>query len=406
MLTLRTWTLWVVCALCVGAWASPCAAQIDAGGEVGVRYRGVFLLEGSPDERLANRLESLARLRVGWRDAARGLEAQAQVATGDPRSLSSSWSTMGAWGAAPPVSLERAWAALSPEGLPARLVVGRWAAPWVREGLVWGPDVELPGLLLEVDLIDAGPVWERLRLNPAAAYLSAGLPRLEDEVWLVGGELEGRWRLGTSHLSGSLGYMGVNGARRLGRALARGDARVGLRPAGFTANTTDSDAAVDPESELTRRLVINGLASRFQVLSLWLSWEAPLWEALPLRLSAQGAWNLGARGAGAGEGLAGVLAARLGEGARAGEGALTLRGVWIEADAVLDLFNRELYGTNLKGVGLEGALVVVEGWSLGFEGLLSWRARARLRGLGSGRLEPGGAQGAAWQLHVVTGYVF
>jgi hypothetical protein len=312
---------------------------------------------------------------------------------------------MSRYGAAPQVSLDRAWASARLESLPLEVTVGQWGAPWARDGLIWDRDVDLPGLLLAVDLSPQEGSLKELVINPGLAYLAGGSPEFQDELWLYAGEARALWSWPDQTLELALGYVGVNSSRRLGRAIGRGDLLVGQRPAGFTANTTDSDAQ-DPEAELTRRLARNGLASAFHVVSLWAAWRAPLAEALPLRLHLQGAVNLGADGPGRGQRWAAELGARLGQADQAGQGEVTLRGLWIQADAVLDAFNRELYGTNLVGAGLDASLMAVQGWSIGFESVVGRRAQESLRGLGSGRAEPGGASGASVQLHVVTKYEF
>lgn len=392
-------------ALCLLADLAQAQVQLAPGGAVGLRHRAVVLTQGSPDERQANRLESLAQARLDAQSPDGALKAQLRLSTGDPGALSSPWSSLSRYGAAASVSLDRAWASARLDALPLELTVGQWQAPWARDGLLWDRDVDLPGALLTLDLSPAQGSLKELVFNPGLVYLAGGSPEFQDEVWLYAGEARALWAWEERSLELALGCMGVNSSRRLGRAIARGDLSVGLRPKGFTANTTDTDAQ-DPEAELTRRLVRHGLASAFHVVSLWAAWQTPLAQALPLRLHLQGAVNLGADGPGQDQRWAAELGARLGEARQAGDGQVTLRGLWIQADAVLDVFNRELYGTNLTGVGLDASLMALQGWTVGFESVLGWRADPALRGLGAGRAEPGGAQGASVQLHVVTQYEF
>jgi hypothetical protein len=393
--------------LVAGACSVACPAWAEDGiwpeADLALRYRGVFLTQGSPNELMANGLEQSAHL--GFLGRWDGVQGELRLSTGDPRAASTDFEPFGRFAQGAGLSLERAWVSLGEdddEG--ASLIMGQWPMPWAGAGLVWDEDVDLPGFRFAWFERLNGDDIQRLGVDAGVAILSTGAPDSGDEVYLWGGQLGASFELDwDQHLTIELGYFGLNGARRLGRAIARGDLLVGLRPEGFTANTTDTDAQ-DPDAELTQRLIVEGLASRYHVLQAHLVWLFDE-DDLPLQAELEVATNVGARGPGNGQNLALSLGATLGDASRDGEGEITLRGLLIGADATLDAFNRDLYGTNLVGGELTAKLRLWGGFVLGFEHLIGTRLNDELRGLGSGRLEPG-ADGLSIQLHVTASWGF
>lgn len=377
--------------------------RVSPVAELGLRYRSVALLEGDDSERLASRPEVAFRLGARLETPSELWRAQLSVRSGDPGSANFHFAEFGQFANAQGVSLDEAWMATSLTPAPAlSFVAGQWAPPWRRGGLVWDDDVRLPGVWVHYDRDgDEGALWANARMNVGVAYLSANQPQSGDEITMLGVELGATWALEGPTLTVDLGYFDLFGARRFGRGLARGDVRVGARPRGFTANTTDTDATAGADAELTRRLVVDGLASDFNMLRARAALRFELAESLPLILDVHGVVNLGASGPGEGHGLGGELGLQLGEAQAAGQGQVRLSGVMLGADAVLDAFNSDMLGTNVLAGRLCAAMVIFQDVSLGFEGQLSVQADDALRGLGDGRGEPlAGGDLTAAQLHV------
>ena len=396
--------------LLLAAAALSCAsasAQVSPEGEVGLRHRGVIVNQGQQADLLASGLEIAFRLGITARAPGDLIEATLGLRSGDPAAPSTPWADFGRFGNAQPVHLDVASLSIAPAPLPElRLVAGQRRTPWSAFSLVWDEDVALPGVWLDYRP-DADPdaLLARLRFNLGAACLFSGDPEPADNVWLLGAALGLDLDLDGAALSLDLGAFHLFGNQRLGRASARGDLKVGARPAGFTANTTPSDAD-DPQAELTRRLIVDGLASEFDVLTLKAAFTLGQRDDTPLILDLQIALNLGAAGPGRDQALGLRAGLQFGRADTPGQGQIRLDGVMIGADATLDAFNPDLLGTNILGVGLSSALCAFEGLTLGFESLLSAQLDPDLRGLGDARGEPSPGAPDALQLLVTTRYVF
>ncbi len=407
----RGWK-WIAASLLavVVAWPSAAAAQaikVEPTAELALRYRGVFLFAGNSSDKLASGPEQAFRLGVNAASPGEFIKARLALRSGDVTAANTPWAPLGTFASdGRLVSLDEAWISSAVSMAPElQLVVGQWAAPWRRGGLVWDDDVRLPGLWVDYLREEDGGTWARAHFNAGVGYLSAGQPDGGDETYILGIETGASWALGSVQVSVDLGYFDVVGHRRLGRGIARGDLRVGLRPVGFTANTTDTDDT-QAQEEITRRLVNDGLASDFTVLRLRLEVSTPLAEAMELIFDVHAAHNLGASGPGSDHATALEAGLQLGRADVVGQGQVRLVGVMIGSDAVLDAFNNDMYGTNLVGGGVSGALMLFEGMRLGFEGLYSEQLEGTLRGLGDGRGEPLSGDPQAFQLHVTVNYAF
>ena len=236
--------------------------------------------------------------------------------------------------------------------------------------------------------------------------LNSGVPVEDDDIVLAGADLGATWGLGRSvTLQTDLGYVGLWGRRRLGRAVARGDVRVGQQRAGFTTNTTDTDATT-PRAEPTQRLILDGLASDFDVLSAYVALRVGASELFPVTAFGHVAWNLGASGPGEGNALGLVAGVRVGDDAIAGQTAVTLRGLYIEADAALAPLNDDALLTNLEGLAIEASFGAFEGLKFAFDALYSLQVDPDLRGFGDDRGEPGSNDPAAVRLRLSSTWSF
>ena len=371
--------------------------------ELGLRYRGYYLVGDDHSGALDNRPEQLVRL--GMRGSAPRdlLTAELTLATGDRHRPTFNWTPAGRFGEGAWFNLDTAYVSVAPDPLPElQILVGQVPIPWSHGGLVWDSDVALPGLFLDYDWSSEG-LFSSIRFKPGYVYLFAGEPDPSDEIFVVGGELGTTLALGGVSLDLDLGTFHLFGARDFGRAVAREDIVVGQRPAGFTSNTTDTDSE-DPDAEITKRLVTNGLASEFRLVSTRIAATLDVGDDLPLAVHAHAVLNLGASGPGDGHNLAFESGVKVGEARRPGLGEVALLGLYIEADAVLDAFNRDTYSTNLTGVGVRGALMALDGLTIGFDALWSWQVEERLRGFGDGRGELEGTAAQAIQMHLSGRY--
>ena len=396
--------------IAVSASAPVSAQELAPDGEVALRYAGAFVMDDASSDILNSGLETAFRLGLKASDARNLVSAELSLSSGDIGSVNSPWQAFGRFGAGQAVHLDRAWIAVASSPLPElSLVLGQSPVPWGRGEVVWDADLTLPGLWVNLESAERRRLgaWQGGRVNLGAVYLSSGASVLEENTLLFGGELSGRWGFEHSSLEMEVGYFDLVGARRLGRAVARGDVVVGTRPRGFSSNTTDSDLQ-DPDLELTRRLVVDGFSSDFNILSAGVRCVFTLGEDDPidLVLDISAAMNLGARGAGADAPFALEVGAQFGVADKAGRGQVRLFGVAIGADAVLDLTNADLYGTNVLGVGVAGALVLFEGVTLSFDTLASAQLDPALRGLGDGRGESLASDSSAIQMRITAGYDF
>ncbi|MEO1268664.1 MAG: putative porin [Myxococcota bacterium] len=391
------------------------AVELRPFGQIDVRYHGWFVFGEDPvpmeaetqSDDLINRPEARVRLGLELEPNKDGMEAVISLVTGDPKVLATQWQPLGALDDPRTISLERAWFGTRPDLLPElRARIGRVPIPWSRTGLLWDPQVTLPGLWVDYTYEDTNtPRSPSFRVDAGIAYLIADGPNIRDESLLRGIGLAATLPVGqTSWLDFGVGYTDLSGAKELGQAIGREEVVVAQRPPGFTANTTPTDAD-NAEAELTQRLVDDGLANDFNLISVDGEFKVDFLEHLPFLLQAHLSWNVGAEGPG--DPPLGVLAGLgLGDMERPGRGQLRLRYLRIAADAALDLFNREHYSTNLEGVELTGALLVSQGWTVGFVSLYSWQVDTALRGLGDGRGEPYPGDPSSLRMFVNTGYAF
>lgn len=385
--------IWCLAAGCF-LWSSAAVAgEFVPEGSIGFRHRDVVLPHAVGLQQLAGRPEARVSLGFSWAGK-QGVSAAFGLRTGDPRRLNAPWSELGSFGASPDVSLYRAWFGFSPDVLPeVGIKLGYQDLPWSRGGLIWDRDLALPGASLS---------WNGDTFEGSAAlwYLATQSASFDDETLGYGGRAA--WKGSRFRLDA--GYFGLQGARRLGRAVARGDVLVGLRPAGFSANTTDTDDTLGANRELTQRLVHDGFASDFHLVDLAASVHFALWEGMPSELQTHLVYNLGADD----DALGAEVRWTLGESEKLGEAELGLRGVWLESDAVLDLFNEDLYGTNLVGGGISGSFHALQGLHVGFESLIGTRIDKNARGLGDGRGEPRlpGKDPLSIQVHTEVSYAF
>ncbi len=383
------------------------AAEVTPTGQVGLRYRGFFLVDGPDSELYDNRPETDVRLGARMTDPDLLLRADIVVAVGDGRAPSQRWTLLPAFGAADTLHIDTASVGWGFDAIPELEVrIGRAAVPWVHSGLVWDEDVRLPGLHARyVRLGKAGSTLQQLRITPGYLYLSAGGVTPNDEAWAIAGEVGATLALGTAELDVDLGTFHLLGHRHLGRAIARGDVRVGPNTAGFTRNTTPTDA--DPDAlELTQRLGRDGFASRFHLVTVHLELGFDLADDLPGAVALSGVVNLGADGPGADLPLGVVLAFVIGDAAQPGDGEIALEGLFIGADATLDVFNRDVWGTNIAGGGVRAAFVPWTGLTVAFRTLLSVPADKDRRALGQARGELGQGDELAVQIHASTSYAF
>jgi hypothetical protein len=393
-------------ALCVMVPATA-AAEVVPIGQLGVRYRGFFLVDGPDSELYDNRPETDVRLGASVRDPDLLLRADVVVAVGDGKSPSQRWSLLPAYGASDTVHIDTAALTWGLDALPdLEFQVGRAGVPWVHTGLVWDEDVRLPAVTAQyVREGRQDATVEQLRASPGYLYLSPGGVTPNDEVWAVAGELGATLALGESTLDIDLGTFHLFGHKQLGRAIARGEVRVGPNPGGFTRNTTPTDA--DPEAlELTQRLVKDGLASRYHLITLNLRFRFELAEEIPGAVQLETVVNAGAADPGADLPFGVVLAFVVGEAARPGQGEVAIEGVYIGADATLDVFNRDVWGTNVAGGGLRASFLPWEGLTIGFRTFLSVPIDQDLRGIGQGRGELGQGDEVAVQVHASSVYAF
>ena len=388
------------------------AVDLDPFGRVDLRYHGWFVFDddfegAARSEDLISRPESRVRLGLRLPSSPEGMEAEVSVVTGDPSVLATQWQPLGALDDPRTISLERAWFGARPDVLPElRVRLGRAPIPWARTGLLWEPQVTLPGLWVDYTHDDPqDPDALRVRVNGGLAYLIADGPNIRDESTLLGAQVAAELPMGSGLLEVALGYFDLSGATFVGQAIGREEAVVAQRPAGFTSNTTDSDAE-DAEAELSQRLVEDGLASDFNLISLDGQVTLDLLEHMPLSLRAHVTWNVGASGPGGDQALGLLGGVGLGELERPGRGRVRVHYLRIAADAALDLLNREHYGTNVEGVEVTGDLVVAQGWTIGFVSLYSWQVEPALRGLGDGRGEPIPGDPSSLRTLVNTGYAF
>jgi hypothetical protein len=163
---------------------------------------------------------------------------------------------------------------------------------------------------------------------------------------------------------------------------------------------------VDAQAELSQRLVEDGLASRYHLVSSRLRLGFSLGEGVPAALELEGVVNAGARGPGARRPLGAVVAFVIGSASRAGRGEVAFEIVAIGADATLDLFSRDLWGTNVVGAGTTAAFVPWQGLTVGFEFFLSEALDPALRTRGQARGEYGGPEATAMQVHLTGEYDF
>lgn len=382
-------------------------AQVTPTGQLGLRYRGFFVVDGPESQLYDNRPETDVRLGARLVDRDLLLQADLVVAVGDGGSPTQRWTLVPGFGGSDPVHVDTAALAWGIDAVPdLRFTVGRAAVPWVHRGLVWDEDVRLP--MVRADFVrdgKPGDTVDQWRFHPAYIYLSPGTSAPDDEVWAVAGEF-GLTVEGDGHsLDLDLGTMHLFGHRQLGRAIARGEVRVGPHTAGFTRNTTPTDAH-ERELEVTQRLVRDGLASRFHTVNLRLRYAFELTEDTPGALELELVYNAGADAPGDELPLGVVFALIAGEADRPGEGEIALEGVYIGADATLDLFNRDLWGTNVVGGGFRGAFVAWKGLTVAFETLVSLPADDELRALGQARGEVGEGDELAVQIHASAVYGF
>jgi len=287
------------------------------------------------------------------------------------------------------------------------LTVGIAPVPWRRTGLLWDEDLTLPLAVVAWDQQRSGrAVVRRTHGSVGVIELNSGVPVEDDDIVLAGADLGATWGLGRSvTLQTDLGYVGLWGRRRLGRAVARGDVRVGQQRAGFTTNTTDTDATT-PRAEPTQRLILDGLASDFDVLSAYVALRVGASELFPVTAFGHVAWNLGASGPGEGNALGLVAGVRVGDDAIAGQTAVTLRGLYIEADAALAPLNDDALLTNLEGLAIEASFGAFEGLKFAFDALYSLQVDPDLRGFGDDRGEPGSNDPAAVRLRLSSTWSF
>lgn len=401
-----TRTLLAIVTICVFA-PSLAQAQVTPVGQLGVRYRGFFLADGPDSEIYDNRPESDVRLGARLVDRDLSLRADLVLAVGDGRSPSQRWTMLPAYGSSDPVHIDTAALAWRIDALPElEIQVGRASVPWVHTGLVWDEDVRLP-IVAARYVRDGKPDSSvaQLRFTPAYLYLSSGGARPDDEVWALAGELGATLDFGAVELQLDLGTFNLFGHRHLGRAIARGDVRVGPNTAGFTRNTTPTDAA-DAQLEPTQRLVHDGLASRFHLVTVHARLEWELTDDVPGALETELVYNAGAADPGADLPLGVALALSVGALRDQGDGEVALEAVYIGADATLDLFNRDIWGTNIAGGGVRAGFVPWAGLTIAFRTLLSVPVDDTLRATGQARGEVGQGDELAVQVHTSATYAF
>jgi hypothetical protein len=408
----RAWCVVVVCGVVL--WCGAASGQgweLKPTGRVGLRHEVLTVGDGDSDQEagtevLRNRPEASFALGVQGALLEGALKGELRLRSGPSKSPSDGWVPLATLGSLEGVYMDRAWLGGSLVGLPElELRLGRTPLPWTRTGLVWDPDVTLPGAVVQYARESRG-VWRRAALSLAGLYLGTGDPESEDELAMWAGDVGATWGIGRSlQIEASLGYFDLVGRRKLGQAIAADQVRVGRRKAGFTTNTTDTDATT-PTLDISQRLAYDGLGSDFNVVTGYLSarWEAARW--LPLSLFGQLAWNAGARGLGEDNDLGWVAGLRVGEATAPGRGELVVQRLYIEADATLALYNKDAWLTNAQGWEVNARFIAWEGLYVGFEGMLTWQVDPMLRGFGDDRGEAEVADPTAVRVRAVTGWDF
>lgn len=385
--------------------AAVSAQSLEPQAGVSLRYNGLALASDRWSDMLISRgeIEAYAGLAVPDDE---GVGGELRLATGDPTRAASRWAALGELGRPSRLGLDRAYLSVGPEALPElRATVGKWPVPWHHTGLVFDSDVTFPGLWIGFRRPLSGVVSE-LRASPGLATLFYGRPDGRDDILIAGGEVGASFLLGHGgHLHADLGTFNLVGGLALGQAIARGDLSVGERSPGFTSNTTPTDDA-DAHAELTRRLVLDGLASHFNVVSLHLRADLGVPEAFPLSVVVHGALNAGAAGPGASENKALVVGLIGGDLSELGGGQVSVRLMAIEADAVLDAYADDAQGTNLAGVKVAGAYRFSDPLTVRFDGLLSTALDGGLRTMGDARGEPDTGRSVAMRVRVILASEF
>lgn len=336
------------------------------------------------------------------------LEANLRVSSAPTDAPTDRWLAAAESGTSRAVGVDRAYLGGTLSAMPElSLTVGLAPVPWRQTGMLWDEDLSLPLAMVRYERIGVGSArFARSHASIAGLLLRSGSPSKDDDQAMLAGATGMTVRLSrTWSLQTDVGYYGLWGERRLGRAIARGEVRVGQQHPGFTTNTTDTDATT-PRLEPTQRLIVDGLGSRFHVLS---GYAAVRWsgsELLPASVFGHVAWNAGARGVGEEQALGVVLGASVGDASVPGQMALTARWMRIEADAALALLADDALLTNVTGAGLEVVFGAFEGLNLGFDALYTLQVDPELRGLGDDRGELGSEDPAALRLRVFSTWTF
>jgi len=234
------------------------------------------------------------------------------------------------------------------DGQELRLQAGRFNYPFELTQLVFDNDLYLPGVFAQYqyETTGNGP-WDQLGFAVFGAQLHDGNDDPGSASRLVSARLDSCWRWHNCfRLDAALSYHNITDVDTIGRAVAKGDWRVGgIAGQGETTNYTGNTGA---------------LSSNYRLADAWL--EAEWWSDSdwPLSIELEYVRNMGAKGTGGTRDTAYYACCEIGRNGDPGDWQFGVERIYIEPEAVLAAVNRGSYGTNYRATWLTASYTISE----------------------------------------------
>lgn len=372
--------------------------HIQPFGSIGVRYHGFYYIDPGFNNGVNFKGKNVqfsrgdAQMRLGVKgEVVPGLNYLVRLSMADPNKPSSGWPQFGDFFNRKPIEVDRYYLDWRPPSASwFHGLVGKFQNPIQQTQLVWDSDVGISGVMADIDFAQMAKndFVKKASVGPLFYYLSSGTGELSSNVYAVGGALQSQFAVTKAfNFIFNLAYYDYHNAD--GIAQAEGNSTIqGPQGNQQTSNLTPLGPVL-PGVATANTLIGQGFASDFNLINPYveMNGNAPI----PWKIYVDQVYNFGAAGPGRGHNYGVYAGTKIGGTGQQWSPWVQYDYYWIEADATLDVYSEDEFGTNATGHRIGAGITLAKNVNLLTTCTFFKEVDPRLRGFGDtlGSLIPG-----------------